>query len=101
MDLPNADLPKALESLRTTLPGRFACLELPIREGANFVGYVDLIENKAVYLDKRKGEIPANLQATVAAEREQLLEVLAEANDELMVHFLKAKRSRWTRSARR
>ncbi|GBC76463.1 Elongation factor G [bacterium HR07] len=88
MDLPNADLPKALESLRTILPGRFACLELPIREGANCVGYVDLIENKAVYIDKRKGAIPAELQATAAAERERLLEVLAEANDELMVHFL-------------
>jgi elongation factor G len=88
MDLPNADLPKALESLRTTLSGRFACLELPIREGTNFVGYVDLIENKAIYTDKRKGEIPANLKEIVAAERESLLEVLAEANDELMVHFL-------------
>jgi len=88
MDLPNADLPKALESLRATLPGRFVCLELPIREGTSFVGYVDLIENKAVYTDKRKGEIPQNMQATVAAEREQLLEILAEANDELMVHFL-------------
>jgi elongation factor G len=88
MDLPNADLPKALESLRATLPGRFVCLELPIREGTRFVGYVDLIDNKAVYTDKRKGEIPHNMQATVAAEREQLLEILAEANDELMVHFL-------------
>ncbi len=88
MDLPNADLPRALESLRTTLLGRFACLELPIREGTNFVGYVDLIENTAVYKDKRKGEIPANLKETAAAERERLLEVLAEANDELMVHFL-------------
>lgn len=88
MDLPNADLPKALESLRTTLPGRFVCLELPIREGTSFVGYVDLIENKAIYTDKRKGEIPQSMKATAAAEREQLLEVLAEANDELMVHFL-------------
>lgn len=88
MDLPNVDLPKVLESLRTTLPGRFACLELPIREGTNFIGYVDLIENKAVYADKRKGEIPPALKETVAVERESLLEVLAEANDELMVHFL-------------
>jgi elongation factor G len=88
MDLPNADLSKALQSLRTTFEGRFACLELPIREGTNFVGYVDLIENTAIYTDKRKGEIPASLKETVAAERESLLEVLAEANDDLMVHFL-------------
>lgn len=88
LDLPNADWAKSLDSLRSTLDGKFACLQWPIREGANFVGYVDLIENKAVYFDKRKGEIPANLKETVAAEREKLLEFLAEANDELMLHFL-------------
>lgn len=88
LDLPNADLSKAVESLRSMLPGRFAFLELPIYEGTNFVGYVDLIENKAIYSDKRKGEIPQNLKEAVAAECEKLLEILAEANDELMVRFL-------------
>ncbi len=88
LDLPNADLSKAVESLRSMLPGRFAFLQIPIVEGTNIVGYVDLIENKAVYTDKRKGEIPQNLKDTVAAEREKLLEILAEANDELMVRFL-------------
>ena len=88
LDLPNADFPKTLESLRTTLPGRFVPLQLPIHEGGKFLGYVDLIENTAIYPDKRKGEIPQNLKDTVTAERERLLEVLAEANDELMVRFL-------------
>lgn len=86
IDLPNADVLKAVESLRATLPGRFALLQLPISEGDK--GYVDLIENKALYTDKRKGDIPHNLKDVVAAEREKLLEVLAEADDELMVRFL-------------
>ncbi|MCS7197768.1 MAG: elongation factor G [Candidatus Bipolaricaulota bacterium] len=88
LDLPNADFFKAVESIRTMLPGRFAFLQIPILEGGKFVGYVDLIENKALYADKRKGEIPPNLQGTTAAEREKLLEILAEANDELMMRFL-------------
>lgn len=88
LDLPNADFFKAVESVRATLPGRFAFLQIPIYEGGNLVGYVDLIETKAIYADKRKGEIPQNLRETVAAEREKLLEILAEANDELMVRFL-------------
>lgn len=88
LDLPNANLPKTVESLRTTLSGRFAFLQLPIHEGGKFLGYVDLIENKAVYADKRKGDIPQNLKDAVTAERERLLEALAEADDELMVRFL-------------
>lgn len=88
MDLPNADFAKALESVKTTLTGKFGCLEWPIREGNAFVGYVDLVQNKAIYFDKRKGEIPAALKELIAAEREKLLELLAEANDDLMVHFL-------------
>jgi len=88
LDLPNADFFKAVESVRAMLPGRFAFLQIPIYEGGNLVGYVDLIETKAIYADKRKGEIPQNLRETVAAEREKLLEILAEANDELMVRFL-------------
>ncbi len=88
MDLPNADFAKALDSLRTTLEGQFGCLEWPIREGNTFVGYVDLVQNRVIYFDRRKGEIPAHLQELVAGEREKLLELLAEANDDLMVHFL-------------
>lgn len=88
LDLPNADFFKAVESIRAMLPGRFALLQIPILEGGRFVGYVDLIENRALYADKRKGEIPPNLQGTAAAEREKLLEILAEANDELMMRFL-------------
>ncbi|MCS6936861.1 MAG: elongation factor G [Candidatus Bipolaricaulota bacterium] len=88
MDLPNADFAKALDSLKTTLEGKLACLEWPIREGNAFVGYVDLVQNRAIYFDKRKGEIPGALKELIAAERERLLEFLAEANDDLMVHFL-------------
>jgi len=88
LDLPTADFMKALESLREKLDGNFVLLQIPIREGGSFAGIVDLIEQKAVYFDKRKGEIPANLTDQVNTEREKLLEALAEVNDELMARFL-------------
>jgi len=95
MDLENADPAKVLEELQTRLDERFALLQLPILEGGKFVGVVDLLENRAIYFDypegghkKRKGEIPAELSSQVEAEREGLLEHLAEADDELMMRFL-------------
>jgi len=88
MDLENADLTKVLGELQTRLDERFALLQLPILEGGKFTGVVDLLENKAIYFDKRKGEIPAELSSQVEAEREALLEHLAEADDELMMKFL-------------
>jgi elongation factor G len=88
MDLENADFSKALAELRAKLGERFAPLQLPLREGNKLVGVVDLLEKKALYFDKRKGEIPAALSAEVEREREALLEHVAEADDELMMQFL-------------
>lgn len=88
LDVENADFTRALDGLRVKLSERFAPLQLPILEGNKPVGVVDLLEKRAIYFDKRKGEIPPSLAPQVEAEREQLLEHLAEADDELMMQFL-------------
>ncbi len=88
MDLPNADWVKALDSIREKLEGTFVLLEHPIREGEKFVGVIDLINNKASYFDKRKGDIPPALAQTVKEEREMLIEALADGDEALMMHFL-------------
>ena len=88
MDLENADFAKVLGELRSKLDERFAPLQLPIHEGNKLIGVVDLLEEEALYFDKRKGEVPAELASQVEAEREALLERLAEADDELMMKFL-------------
>jgi elongation factor G len=88
MDLPNADWVKALDSIREKLEGTFVLLEHPIREGEKFVGVIDLINNKASYFDKRKGDIPPALVETVKEERETLIEALADGDEALMMHFL-------------
>ena len=91
MDLPNANWSKSLDSIREKLEGKFVLLEHPIREGEKFVGVIDLIDRKASYFDKRKADIPPSLAETVKEERETLMEALADANEELMVHFLDGK----------
>jgi elongation factor G len=88
MDLETADPDKVLEELKSKLDERFALLQLPIREEGKLVGVVDLLEEKAIYFDKRKGEVPKELSSQIEAEREGLLERLAEADDELMMQFL-------------
>lgn len=88
MDLENADFSRALAELRAKLSERFAPLQLPLREGGKLVGVVDLLERKALYFDKRQGEIPVGLSAEVEREREALLEHISEADDELMMQFL-------------
>lgn len=88
MDLENANFDKTIGEMREKLEGDFALLQIPIREGNSFAGVVDLVENSAIYFDKRKGEIPAELGAQAAEGREGLLEHLAEVDDELMMQFL-------------
>ncbi len=88
LDLENANFDKVLEELRAKLSKRFAPLQLPILEGNKPVGVVDLLEKRAIYFDKRKGEIPPGLASQVETERERLLEHITEADDELMMQFL-------------
>ncbi|MGQ9476903.1 MAG: elongation factor G [Candidatus Bipolaricaulia bacterium] len=91
LDLENANFAKVLEELRAKLSARFAPLQLPILEGNKPVGAVDLLEKRAIYFAKRKGEIPPGLASQVEAERERLLEHITEADDELMMQFLEGK----------
>ena len=89
MDKENAKFDDALASLRDHFDGKFIPLQLPIREGSDFVGLVDLVANKAVYFaDKGKSEIPAELAAACEEARGILLEEVSTFDDELMMKFL-------------
>jgi elongation factor G len=88
LDLPNADFAKALSELRERFEAPFAPIQWPIHSDGNFVGLVDLIEQKALYFDGSSREIPKELADTVVSAREALLEGLAEVDDELLARFL-------------
>ena len=67
-------------------------LQLPIGAEAGFKGVVDLITQKAyVYGDDGKAkasDIPTEMKDSVAAEREALIENIAEADDALVERYL-------------
>ncbi|HEY9125903.1 MAG TPA: elongation factor G, partial [Acidobacteriaceae bacterium] len=95
MDKNGADFEIVLESIRKRLGARVVAIQIPIGAEANFKGVVDLIEMKAIlWHDETMGakysveEIPENLRKKAEAFRNQLIEMVAETDDELMMQYL-------------
>jgi elongation factor G len=69
-------------------------VQLPIGEGLNFKGIIDLIRMKAYdYDDKGKAsemDIPADMQSAAQAAHDKLIESVAESDDTLLEKFFDA-----------
>ena len=89
MDRENARFQGVVANLRETFGGTIVPAQLPIGEGAEFRGVVDLISQKA-YLgdDATPGEIPADMAEAVEEARLQIIEASAEGDDELIMKYL-------------
>ena len=95
MDKNGADFELVMESIRKRLGARAVAIQIPIGAEANFKGVIDLMEMKAiVWHDETMGAkysveaIPENLQKKAEAFRMQLVEMVAETDDEILVQFL-------------
>lgn len=91
----NANFPKVLNQLKESFPTmRFAPLNLPLGQEAQFQGVIDIIERKAyVYENNASGkytvkEMPAEFQTEVESFRDVLAEAVAEADDEILTKYL-------------
>ncbi|MGB2696895.1 MAG: elongation factor G [Candidatus Zixiibacteriota bacterium] len=66
-------------------------LQIPIGEGLQFKGVVDLLRMKAFYFEKdgkvKEDKIPDDLKAKAEEYREKLVETVAETDDELLEKF--------------
>jgi elongation factor G len=89
MDRDNAHFEGALANLRSTFSGTIVPAQLPIGEGSEFRGVVDLIAQKA-YLGENgtPTDVPANMAAEVEEARLQIIEASAEGDDELIMKYL-------------
>ena len=89
MDRENAQFQRVLASLREQFSGTIVPVQLPVGEGSEFRGVVDLISKKA-YLGEAAtvADVPANLVDDVEAARTQLIEAAAEGDDELIMKYL-------------
>ena len=90
LDEEHADFAKTAEALRDAFGTSVAPIYLPIMDGTNPTGYVDIIRNKAYAFDGKgykETAIPANLADEVETFRGELTEAVAETDDELMEKF--------------
>lgn len=96
LDRERASLERSLESLRQSCGRTVVPLQIPIGEAADFAGVVDLVAMKAYTFaadgsgTMTPGDVPADLADAAAAAREALVEMVAEADEQLMEKFFDA-----------
>jgi len=95
MDRTGANFFRVYDQIRSRLLGNPVAIQIPIGAEGNFEGVIDLVRMKAIYWDEASQgrkydmrEIPARLMASALEWREKMVEVAAEANDELMSKYL-------------
>ena len=95
MDRAGADFERVLQQIKDRLKANVVPLQLNIGAEDEFKGVVDLISMRAIYWNEsdqgltfNSEEIPEDLSARCDALREEMLEVAAEANEELMESYL-------------
>ncbi|MGC2695133.1 MAG: elongation factor G [Candidatus Angelobacter sp.] len=95
MDKMGADFEHAIDTIRKRLNARPVAIQIPIGQESAFKGVIDLVEMKAIYWrDETLGakyeveEIPADLRKKAEAFHAQLVESVAENDDEMLHKFL-------------
>jgi elongation factor G len=94
MDIIGADFFRAVDMMKTRLHANAVPIQLPIGKEADFKGIVDLIRMKAeVYYDDlgkdiREEEIPENMRELAEQYRSNMIESVAELDDDLMNKYL-------------
>ncbi|MBQ2114876.1 MAG: elongation factor G [Selenomonadales bacterium] len=94
MDILGADFYNVVDMMKTRLGTNAVPLQLPIGAEDTFKGLVDLIEMKAlVYVDdlgktSEAVDIPEDMMDKVEEYRQNLLDAVAESDDDLMMKYL-------------
>ena len=93
MDRPDSNFLNVVEKIKTRLGSNAVPIQLPIGAAETFKGIIDLVENKAtIYKDDLGKEmevidIPEEYKEQAALYRQQLIEVAAEQDDELLEKY--------------
>ena len=94
MDRTGASFQRAIDSIQERLGANPIPVQLPIGNEADFQGVVDLFTEEAIVWHDSTGsapevtEIPADLKVQVEQAREQMIESIAELDDDLTVKYL-------------
>ena len=95
MDRAGANFYRVVDQVKDRLNARPVPLQLPIGKEDDFSGIIDLIKMKAIYWDSENmgvtheyHDIPADYLDDAKKYHDLLVETAAEANDDLMEHYL-------------
>ncbi|GEO26726.1 elongation factor G [Alicyclobacillus acidoterrestris] len=94
MDIIGADFLSCVEQMKTRLGAKAVAIQLPIGAEDEFRGIIDLVEMKAIIYTDDLGrqsedtEIPADMRELAEAKRTELIEAVAEVDEELMMKYL-------------
>jgi elongation factor G len=97
MDRVGADFAKGVQTMVDRLGAHPVPIQLPIGAEADFAGIIDLVRMKAITYKDDLGqewgeeEIPADLVDSAKQARTELIEAVAEYDDELMADYLEDK----------
>lgn len=94
MDRERADFQEVVGEIRETLSDKAVPLYLPIGTAETFIGVVDVLERKAYRIEAngsgtfKETPVPGTMTDLLESAREQLIEHIAEADDELLEKYL-------------
>jgi len=96
MDRVGASYDRTVEMIRQRLGAHPIPVQMPIGIESDFMGVVDLLEEKAIIWTDELGNqpelvaIPADLKAEAAERRARMIEQIAETDDELLHRYLES-----------
>lgn len=91
MDRDRADFYKAQESIKNILSKKAVLIQLPIGNGVDFKGVIDLVNMKAITYEGGKvvkKDIPEEYKEEAQLERTSLIETIAENDEKLLEEYL-------------
>ncbi len=97
MDRIGADLGRTVNMIKVILGAKTLVMQIPIGQEREFTGLIDVLENKAwrfsAEIDVLPEEIPVpeEYRNQVIAQRDSLIESLAEEDDEMMTIYLEGR----------
>jgi elongation factor G len=100
MDRVGADLRRTVDMIRERLGTRPVLLQIPIGAEADFEGVIDLIERRAWYFPAERhenpivAEVPSKYADEVARQREEMIERLAEVDNQLMITYVEGRETK-------
>lgn len=94
MDRIGADFWRTVEMIRERLGATPVPIQIPVGQESSFKGFIDLIEQEAVIFTDDLGtksdhtEVPTSMEAECAQYRDQLIERVAETDEDLTLKYL-------------